>query len=199
MTDHPPPAPGGYPTPPGGGYVPSEQETPQSFSPEQSQAADLPADAYTPWFTRVLAWLIDYIPVMLILGIGWAILLGTRQTDCLAEVSEYDLIEFCSTGSSTLGFVSAAIVAPVLGFGYLIWNHGYRQGITGSSVGKAILNFQVVSEKTGEPIGFGKSVLRLLAHFLDVAICYIGFLFPLWDNKRQTLADKTVGTVCRPL
>ena len=37
--------------------------------------------------------------------------------------------------------------------------------------------------------------LRDLAHFVDAVICYVGFLFPLWDSKRQTLADKIVSTV----
>ena len=30
-------------------------------------------------------------------------------------------------------------------------------------------------------------------------ICYIGYLFPLWDAKRQTLADKIMTTVCLPI
>ena len=29
----------------------------------------------------------------------------------------------------------------------------------------------------------------------DSIICYIGWLFPLWDSKRQTLADKIMKTV----
>jgi len=55
-----------------------------------------------------------------------------------------------------------------------------------------------VSEKTGQPIGFGVSVVRQIAHAVDAIICYIGFLFPLWDAKRQTLADKIMSTVCLP-
>ncbi|WP_197695985.1 RDD family protein, partial [Mycobacterium sp. E1715] len=54
------------------------------------------------------------------------------------------------------------------------------------------------SEVTGQPIGFGMSVVRSLAHFVDAIICFIGFLFPLWDSKRQTLADKIMTTVCLP-
>jgi hypothetical protein len=27
----------------------------------------------------------------------------------------------------------------------------------------------------------------------------VGFLFPLWDAKRQTLADKILNTVCLPI
>ena len=90
-------------------------------------------------------------------------------------------------------------LASLLILGYVIWNNGYRQGTTGSSIGKSVMKFKVVSETTGQPIGFGMSVVRQLAHFVDAIICYVGFLFPLWDSKRQTLADKIMTTVCLPL
>jgi len=41
--------------------------------------------------------------------------------------------------------------------------------------------------------------LRDLCHFIDAVICYVGFLFPLWDAKRQTLADKIMKTVVIPV
>src|SRR5689334_9907566 len=90
------------------------------------------------------------------------------------------------------------ILAYLIGLAYWIWNWGYRQGTTGQSIGKSVMKFKVVSEKTWQPIGFGLSVVRQLAHFVDAIICYIGFLFPLWDAKRQTLADKIMTTVCVP-
>ncbi len=68
-----------------------------------------------------------------------------------------------------------------------------------SSIGKSMLRFKVVGEGTGAPIGFGMSVVRQLAHVIDSAICGIGYLFPLWDAKRQTIADKLIHTVCLPL
>jgi uncharacterized RDD family membrane protein YckC len=158
----------------------------------------LPTDAYTSWLTRVFAFLIDYIPIAIIEGIGFGLLLGTRETACLTDTSEYDLGEYCATGASTLG--QAAIgIAWILSLIYVIWNYGYRQGTTGSSIGKSIMKFKVVSEKTGQPIGFGMSIVRQLAHIIDGAICYIGYLFPLWDAKRQTIADKIMSTICLPL
>ena len=60
------------------------------------------------------------------------------------------------------------------------------------------MKFKVVSEQTGLPVGFGMSVVRQLAHFVDAIICYIGYLFPLWDAKRQTIADKIIKTICLP-
>ena len=206
MTDQPPPPPGNYPPPPppAGGYPPPPQggaypPPPQAGTGFVGQApVALPKDAYTSWFTRVLAWLIDTIPIFVLQGIGYALLLGTQETACITDTSEYELGEFCATGASTIGQVSVALTS-ILVLAYVIWNYGYRQGTTGSSIGKSVLKFKVVSEKTGQPIGFGMSIVRQLAHIVDAAICYIGYLFPLWDAKRQTIADKIMSTVCLPL
>jgi uncharacterized RDD family membrane protein YckC len=153
--------------------------------------------------TRALAWLIDYIPVALLTGIG-VICLVTMQkveTVCLTDDSEFNLGEFCATGNNGPSGLAWAIfaVTTLLGLAFAIWNYGLRQGKTGSSVGKAILKFKVVSEATGQPIGFGMSIVRQIAHAIDGAICYIGYLFPLWDAKRQTIADKLLKTICVPI
>jgi uncharacterized RDD family membrane protein YckC len=162
----------------------------------------LPQEAYTPWLTRVLAYLIDYIPYAIILGIGWGLLLGTQETACITDTSEYDLGEFCATGASTLGQVSIAL-AGIVAFAYLIWNLGYRQGTTGSGIGKSIMKFKIVSEKTGQPIGFGMSVVRELLYLVAAGLCgiiwLVAVLFPLWDPKRQTLVDKIISTIAVPL
>ena len=42
------------------------------------------------------------------------------------------------------------------------------------------------------------SLVRQIAHYIDQLICYVGYLWPLWDHKRQTIADKLVSTVCVP-
>lgn len=158
----------------------------------------LPPEAFTSWFTRVVAWIIDFLPYMVVVGIGYGIEAATQETACVTDTSEYQLGEFCATGNSSLG-VAAFSICLLIGMGYLLWNYGYRQGTTGSSIGKSIMKFKVVSEKTGQPIGFGLSIVRQLAHIVDGVICYIGYLFPLWDKRRQTLADKIMTTVCLPL
>jgi uncharacterized RDD family membrane protein YckC len=56
---------------------------------------------------------------------------------------------------------------------YFFWNFCYRQGKTGQSIGKSMLKFMVISEKTGQPIGFWRSFLRQIAHYVDQVICYI--------------------------
>lgn len=195
----PPPPPGGYPPPPQGGFPPPPPPG-AGFGVAGPGGAlgALPKESYTPWLTRVLAWLIDFIPVAILEGIGYGLLLGTQETVCVTDTSEYDLGDFCASGASTLGQLSF-FITWALSIAYLVWNYGYRQGTTGSSIGKGIMKFKVVSEKTGQPIGFGLSIVRQLAHIVDGIICYIGYLFPLWDAKRQTLADKIMTTVCLPL
>ncbi len=148
--------------------------------------------------TSALAFVIDILPYVVVHGIGTAILVATQQTACITDVTQYAVNQYCATQNSTLGLV-AQWLASIVGLFYLIWNYGYRQGTTGSSVGKSVMKFKVVSEVTGQPVGFGMSVVRALAHFVDAIICFIGFLFPLWDSKRQTLADKIMTTVCLPL
>jgi uncharacterized RDD family membrane protein YckC len=37
--------------------------------------------------------------------------------------------------------------------------------------------------------------VRGLAHIVDSIPCDLGYLWPLWDSKRQTFADKICGTI----
>lgn len=153
----------------------------------------LPKTACASWLTRVLAFLIDNIPVFILTGISWGAAFANGDTACVHASSGSG--EYCSTSPSGLG-LTIAVLAWLVSVVYLVWNYGYRQGTTGSSIGKSILKFQVVSEKSGQPIGFGMSLVRQLVHIADAAVCYVGLLWPLWDAKRQTFADKIVKTVC---
>lgn len=208
----PPPPGGGYqpppPPPPGGGYPPPPP--PQGGyappPPGYGAAGGSPADAYTPWGTRALAWLIDWVPAILISNIGTIILLTPR--DCVNLTEEYgDIVgdyygdtEVC--GASTLGQLSI-VIFPLLALAFLIWNLGYKQGTTGQSIGKGMMKFKVVGEQTGQPIGFGMSAARVLLYLVAWALCgivwIIAVIFPLFDEKRQTLVDKLIKTVALPV
>ncbi|MBV8927591.1 MAG: RDD family protein [Mycobacteriaceae bacterium] len=195
----PPPQQGGYPPPPQqGGYPPQAsgyQPTSQAGAPGQP-VGQMPPEAYTPWLHRVGAYIIDIIPILIVGGIGQGILFATGENSCVTDSYGYGV--YCTSSPSGIG-LAVAFIAWLASLAYAIWNLGYRQGTTGSSIGKSVLKFKVVSEKTGQPIGFGMSIIRQIAHVVDAIICYIGFLFPLWDSKRQTLADKIMTTVCLPL
>jgi uncharacterized RDD family membrane protein YckC len=83
----------------------------------------------------------------------------------------------------------------LVSLGITVYNRWIMQGRTGQSWGKQVLKLRLVRMSDGQPIGGGMAFVRDLAHFIDAIICYIGFLFPLWDARRQTLADKIMSTV----
>ncbi|HTY34837.1 RDD family protein [Mycobacterium sp.] len=199
----PPPGSGGPqspPPPPGGGSYPPPPPSSGGYAPPPPGPAirALPTESYTPWLTRVLAFLIDNIPAAILVGIGVLVQGLTTQQSCVSDVNQYSVNQYCVSQPSSIGMLVYWLTV-LLAIAYLVWNYGYRQGTTGSSIGKSVMKFKVVSEVTGQPIGFGMSVVRQLAHFVDQVICYIGYLFPLWDAKRQTLADKIMTTVCLPI
>ncbi|MGW0992845.1 RDD family protein [Streptomyces sp. NPDC002520] len=70
-----------------------------------------------------------------------------------------------------------------------------QEGRTGQTVGKKALGIRLVKEDTGQPIGVGMAFVRRIAHFLDSLACYLGWLWPAWDAKRQTFADKVCSTI----
>jgi uncharacterized RDD family membrane protein YckC len=189
----PPPLPGSGnyppPPPPSGGYVPP---------PPGPVLRGLTKEEYTPWLSRVAAYLVDHLPLLLILGVGWLVLQNSAESACLTDITPNAVDQICTTGYSTLG-MTVMWGAVLVGLAYFVWNYGYRQGTTGSSIGKSLLKFKVVSENTGKPIGFGLSVLRQIAHLVDAVFLHIGYLLPLLTAKRQTLADKIMATVCLPL
>ena len=185
MTQYPPPPPGSYPPPPPpGAYFPPPQWV-------------LPTEAYTPWFKRLLAFLIDWAPIWLVFIVPMVGLIVTDGWDCFDAMygsSTY----YCTSTSSDLWLI-VQVLGLLLCVPYFFWNFCYRQGKTGQSIGKSVLKFKVISEKTWQPIGFWLSLVRQIVHYIDQLICYVGYLFPLWDDKRQTIADKLMSTVCVPL
>ena len=86
------------------------------------------------------------------------------------------------------------LITAVLPLLWVLYNSGIKQGTTGQTFGKQLAKTKMVSEATGQPIGIAMAIVRQIAHILD-GICFIGYLFPLWDAKKQTFADKIMKTV----
>ena len=73
---------------------------------------------------------------------------------------------------------------------YFTWFHG----ATGQTPGKMLLKLRVV-QPSGEPIGFGTAFLRWVGYIISSAVVLIGFLWVVFDRKRQGWHDKIAGTV----
>jgi uncharacterized RDD family membrane protein YckC len=71
----------------------------------------------------------------------------------------------------------------------------YQGGKNGSRWGQKIVGIRMLKEATGQPLGGGLAIARSFVHIVDGIPCYIGYLWPLWDSKKQTFADKIMSTV----
>jgi len=174
-----PPAPPAYeapaqPVPP---PPPAYQAPPPGYQPPPGVAA--PATANSDWGTRALGYLIDYAPIVAIYIVGWIIALILGQ---IAGI----------LGALVLLLTWAAAI------GWWIWNRAIMSGRTGQSLGRKVMGTTLIGEASGQPIGAGNAFVRDLAHIIDSLVCYIGWLMPLWDGKRQTIADKIMTTVVVP-
>ena len=122
------------------------------------------------------------------------------ETVCVTDISEFDLGEFCATGNNGPSATAWIIfvVCMLAALAYAIWNYGYRQGTTGSSVGKSFAKFKVVSEKTGQPIGFGPSIIRQIAHAVDGHHLLHRLSVSTLGRQAAIIADKIMSTICVP-
>ena len=161
------PAQGGYgqPVPAPGGYVPDQ--------PGYYMGRTL-----ANWPQRVGAYLIDYLIAAIPAFLAVLLFSGT------------DPGESPSAGAGVVAFL-----LYLISLGIWIYNRAILQGRTGQSWGKQVLNLRLVRMADGQPMGGGMSFVRDLAHIIDALPCYIGYLFPLWDARRQTFADKIMSTV----
>lgn len=113
--------------------------------------------------------------------------LGTL-VDGLVFLVPYILVLF-SSKAAVLGIIGGLAL-----IGIAIWQL-IQEGRTGQTIGKKALGIRLVKEATGQPIGVGMAFVRRIAHILDSLACYLGWLWPAWDSKRQTFADKVCGTI----
>ena len=151
-----------------------------SYAPQEySNPASTPTSnvGYASWIQRVGAYLID---ALVTVPFSVAAVVFGQETDPVTKVPSY----------STIYWVLSAVGIALWGF-----NRWYLAGKTGQSWGRKVLGIRLVGEATGQPIGAGMAFVRDLAHIVDSVICLIGYLFPLWDAKKQTIADKLVKTL----
>lgn len=180
----------GYQPPPAG-------QPPYAYGqPQQPYAAGYsgyaaPVYDYASWFRRVGAYLIDFLPNFIALipfYVGyfiWVISLAQQSDLAPGEVPDF------TAGLSWMAVGGLLLLAAL---GWQIYNRWITAGRTGQSLGKRVLKIKLVAEATGQPIGPLNAFLRDLVHILD-GLVYIGYLWPLWDEKRRTFADMLMKTV----
>ena len=156
---------------------PRPSHDPYGAQPGAAYFGAAPAVDYASWGQRVGGYFVDSLVVLPFYIVGLVFGRGTDE----------------ATGLPTFNAVYS--IFALLAFAVSAYNRWYQAGKTGQSWGRKALGIKLISEQTGQPIGGGMAFVRDLAHILDSLACYIGWLFPIWDAKRQTFADKVMKTI----
>lgn len=145
-----------------------------------------PAVDYASWGQRALALILDglfslllYLPGIVLLSIG-------------AAMSD------SGDGGGPLIIVGAVLMFAA--FVVQIWNTGWRQGAQGWSWGKQVMKIKLVRAADAQPpggwLGIGRLLLRTALGNITFGIyTLLTYLWPLWDERKQSLDDKMLSTL----
>lgn len=214
MSDQQPPTPE-QPAPPPGPTAPYQPAAPNQPAPQQNPYGGwttAPAYASGPavpesvpyveahfgpvasFGDRVLALLVDvglsFLPFLLMLAGIPFIVAGVPDRN---GVDEYGMTTYGDANGALIAVgIAVMVLFWLVGVGFQLWNRVFRMGRRGQSIGKSVVGLKLVDARTGAPIGAGNCFLRELVSGVVNGVVYLSYLWMLWDDNRQTVADKAV-------
>ncbi len=133
------------------------------------------SNAYAGFFARVKAYLIDLI-ILTTIGYTIGILYNLATGGFEFSQLRYDII----TKSPIV-----AILNIIIGLVYFAY---FESSAKQATIGKQALDIKVV-DMDGQRISFVKAILRWFLKILSGIILGIGYLLPLFTQKKQALHD----------
>jgi uncharacterized RDD family membrane protein YckC len=137
---------------------------------------------YATWGTRAIGYLIDSI----LIGAAMAVIYLIAGS-LLASFARED----AALGTCCMVILLFPLASLVVG----IYNRVYLVSQRGYSIGQGVVKVKVV-DANGQLLSQGTALIRLLAHVVMGFVPFlpvVDLLWPLWDQRRQTLHDKAVG------
>lgn len=182
-----PPAPGSATSYPQESQHPPASR-PSGYPPPGARGPSGPRAGFWKRFAAALldGIIISIIPVVLIV-------IGLANSD-LSTVQYGGQVR--TTGHVSPLVSLAYVLWVILPLAYFVYFEG---GPTGQTLGKKVLGIRVIDDRTGGPIGYGRAFLRWLGHIVSGLACYLGYLWMLWDNERQTWHDKMASDLVVPI
>ncbi|GLX41897.1 hypothetical protein Sros01_79690 [Streptomyces roseochromogenus] len=120
----------------------------------------------------------------------WGLRVGADLLETLIIIGPMYTLGFIDRTEPGIFVTVGLVYAVAMGFFQL-----FKEGSTGQTTGKKALGISLRREADGRTCGFGLAFFRKLTHIFDSLPCHIGWLWPLWDPKEQTFADKVCSTV----
>lgn len=208
MSIPPPPPPSSVPPLPPGSVPPPGYQAPGAPAPGFPAAGYQPSGGSQPPYgyqgygqaapnyagvgSRFGALIIDgLIGALFALPAIIALLAGPREIGACTINGEPRLCDL-PTGAT----VGLTVLLAAVGFIAYLVLYCKKVGTTGQSWGAKTVGNKVVDANSGQPIGVGKAVGRtLFRQFISGNVCLLGYLWALWDPKKQTWHDKVVNSI----
>jgi hypothetical protein len=152
---------------------------PQLVGQPAAGAALIGGGVPAEWVQRFIAWLIN-----------WGILVGILVGGSIVAT----LVSQASQGLGAALFALAFVGWAAFG----LYEYVYRQGMSGTTIGKSQQGIKLVKDDTGLPPGVGVAFARMLvAYLISLVTCGIygllDVLWPLWDAQKKRLTDKILN------
>lgn len=88
--------------------------------------------------------------------------------------------------------IDFGLVGIILGGAYFTYFHASAAGQT---IGNRICSIRIVDEANGQSVDYGRAAIRWLMSYVSGLAILIGYLWMLWDPKKQTWHDKVARTL----
>jgi uncharacterized RDD family membrane protein YckC len=188
-----PPPPSAAPPPP---QYPGAGQYPGAYSPPSPQwESGQRGPAYASWGIRVGGYLIDFV---IFAAVTVVLVLVMRHSHTLQIHFMMKRGPNRQRSISALPFLITAVL-------YLVYGTVFCGSRRGQTVGMMAVGVRAVRDGTFERLGYPRAGVRALTEgvlrtlelinpFL-ILVWLIDVLYPVWDQKRQTLHDKAGGSV----
>jgi uncharacterized RDD family membrane protein YckC len=89
-----------------------------------------------------------------------------------------------------------SLLSVLINFGLTAGYYIYFIGKNGQTPGKKVFNIKVINSDTGLPPGYLNAFLReIIGKMVSAFLFGLGFIWMIWDDKKQTWHDKIANTI----
>ena len=157
------------------------QENMQATTPTPTVPTAVPTTIYAGFMPRLGASIVDSIIVSIVSGIITFVL---------------GMVIGIATGGSDAAVSVAQGLASIIQFAIFAAYYIYFIGSKGQTLGKMLLKIKVVNSETNAVPGYASAFLReVVGKILSSLVLGLGYLWMLWDPKKQTWHDKIAKTI----
>ena len=154
----------------------------------------VPPGGYAGFWQRLGGNIIDGLFSLLFLLPGLALIIASFVAGHDGYCTINDEPSTCRQPSGPL--LAVGILVAIAGVIALYIYLCRRLGRTGQTPGRKAMGIKVVDKNTGQPIGAGRAFGRyLFAGFISGQVCYLGYLWALWEGQKRTWHDMVVGSI----